>query len=169
MDTPDITLTSFRLSSTLEYVFSQQQMLNRQEQMPLSKTKGLYEIKFIEFSRIGFLWEIKFVPPLLFHLAGTHSSGATAPLGLLYNQQWLTGVRQTWPAKTSAGPANDGRLLGGRNGFFQAFSERILSLLSGTSQFPFSVGKATAHWVLAATHFSLMLFCWCLLMINKYF
>lgn len=55
MDTPDITLTSFRLSSTLEYVFSQQQMLNRQEQMPLSETKGLYEIKFIEFSRIGFL------------------------------------------------------------------------------------------------------------------
>lgn len=33
MDTPDISLTSFSLSSMLECVFSQQQMLNRQEQM----------------------------------------------------------------------------------------------------------------------------------------
>lgn len=55
MDSPDISLTSFRLCSTLECVFSQQQMLNRQEQMLHSKRKGLYEIKFIEFSRIGFL------------------------------------------------------------------------------------------------------------------
>lgn len=95
MDTPDISLTTFRLSSTLECVFSQQQMLDRQEQMPLSKTKGLYEIKFIEFSRIGFLWEIKFVPPLLFHLARTYSSGATALLRLLCNQQWWWWLWQT--------------------------------------------------------------------------
>lgn len=105
MDTPDISLTRFRLSSILECVFSQQQMLNRQEQMPHCKREGLYEIKFIEFSRIGFLWEIKFVPPLLFHLAGTHGSGATAPLGPLCDQQWLVwdkyvaSKHQLWPSK----------------------------------------------------------------------
>lgn len=35
--------------------------------MPPSKTKGLYEIKFIAFPGIVFLWEIKFVSTLLFH------------------------------------------------------------------------------------------------------
>lgn len=142
MDTPDISLTSFRLSSILECVFSQQQMLNRQEQMPHSKREGLYEIKFIEFSRIGFLWEIKFVPPLLFHLAGHMALGPRLPLGpSVISSDWCE--TNTWPANTSSGPANDGWLLGGRNVFFQAFSEKLLLLLSGTSPLPFSAGKAT--------------------------
>lgn len=117
-------------------------MLYRQEQMPHRKRKGLYEIKFIEFSRTGFLMRNQVcsssaVPPCWDTQFWDHGS-PWAPL-----QSAVTGVRQTWPPKTSAGPENYGRLLRGRNVFSQAFSERLLSLLSGTSPFPFIVGKAS--------------------------
>lgn len=90
-------------------------------------------------------------------LLGHTALGPRFPSGfsIISSDWWET---NTQPAKPIAGPANDGRLLGGRNGFFQAFSERFLSV-------PLLCSKTTAHWALAATHSSLRLFYWCLLMI----
>lgn len=138
MDTPDISLTSFRLCSTLECVFSQQQMHNRQEQMLHSKRKGLYEIKFIEFSRIGFLWDWVFYQICSSSAVPSCWDTQLWGLGLLNNQKWLMWDKHM-ASKTQHWPSKWWQALWGQRVCFQAFSERVLSV-------PLLCRQTTAHW-----------------------
>lgn len=131
---------------------------------PITKESVCMKQNLLTFLGLGF-----YEKSSLFLLCCSTLLGHTA-LGpwLPYNQQWLV-----WDKHGHQNPVLAQKMMAGscrgRNVFFQAFSERLLSFLSGTSPFPFTVGKAMAHWALAALHFSLRLFCWCLLMISKYF